>query len=598
MKKKITARWLRDEYFAFFKEKEHRVIPNSPLIPQDDSSALFTSAGMHPLVPYLLGEPHPLGRRLVGIQKCLRTGDIEKVGDGFHHTFFEMLGNWSLGDYWKKETVSWSWQFLTKNLGFSAEKISVTCFAGDKEVKKDKETAGYWEKVGIPQERIFFLGREDNWWGPVGKTGPCGPDTEMFVDTGAPSCSSSCQPGCSCGKYIEVWNNVFMEYLRDEKGHYLPLKQKNVDTGMGVERVVALLLGKKDDDYQTPIFSPLIEKIAEISGKSYQGEWRRPMRIIADHLRAAVFIVNEGIVPGNKEHGYVLRRLIRRSIREGKQLGMDSFWVKAVAEEVIANIDNYGDDYQELRKEKTRIVAVLEEEERKFRRTLDRGLKELEKLFSSLEKSQEKKVSGKDAFYLYETFGFPLELVKEEAQKRGFVVDEKDFLREKEKHQRVSQTAAKGRFKSGLATRSPQIIKYHTATHLLQAALRKILGKHVQQAGSNITEERLRFDFTHPSPLTPEQIKAVEDLVNQKIAANLPVKMEVMSFEESQKRGALAFFKGRYPPQVKVYFIGDFSCEVCAGPHVKATGQLGKFRIIKEESCGSGKRRIYAVLEK
>ncbi len=597
--KKKTARWLRDAYFDFFKKRGHRIIPSVSLVPEGDASALFISAGMHPLVPYLMGEPHPLGKRLASVQECVRTQDIELVGDSFHHTWFEMLGNWSLGDYFKEKAIGWSYEFLTKVLQFSAKKIAVTCFAGDKSVPRDTASAKVWRQLGIPEERIFFLPRKDNWWGPVSQTGPCGPDSEMFIDTGKAKCSPGCRPGCGCGKYIEIWNNVFMEFEKRADGKFYPLKQKNVDTGMGVERTVRLLLGL-EDDYLTPIWQPIIKTISELAQKPYKGDWRRPMRIIADHLRAAVFIIADGIVPGNKEQSYVLRRLIRRSVRQGESLGLSVGFSRQVGAAVIANRDNYAGEYPELDNLEV-ILSVLEDEEQRFRRTLQRGLRELEKAAQKLIDAKKTMMSGKEAFFLYETFGFPLELIAEELGKSHLKIDEKEFEEEKGKHQQISRRAAKGRFKSGLADNDSRSIAYHTATHLLQAALRQILGSHVHQMGSNITPERLRFDFAHPRPLTALEIKKAEELVNQQIEAGHNVERLVMPFNESRKMGALAFFRDRYPEKVSVYKIGDFSLEVCRGPHVKNTTELvklGRLVIVKQESCGAGCRRIYARFEK
>jgi len=597
--KKATARWLRDVYFNFFKKRGHQVVPAAPLVPEGDSSALFISAGMHPLVPYLMGEPHPLGKRLVSIQECVRTRDIELVGDGFHHTWFEMLGNWSLGDYFKKEAIDWSFEFLTKILGFKPDKLSVTCFAGDKMAPRDEVSARAWRKLGIPSERIHFLSRKDNWWGPVSQTGPCGPDTEMFIDTGKPKCSPECQPGCGCGKYIEVWNNVFMEFEKLADGSYKPLRQKNVDTGMGVERTLRLIL-KLDDDYLTPIWQPIIKAVAGLAHKQYQGEWQRPMRIIADHLRAAVFILADGIQPGNKEQGYILRRLIRRSVRQGELLGLPAGFSGEIGAAVIANRGNYAGEYPELANKKM-IISGLVDEEQRFRLTLRRGLRELEKMARKLADGKSRIMAGKDAFYLYETFGFPPELIGEELERFKLKVDLEGFGRERKKHQQISRQAAKGHFKSGLADSDPQSVAYHTATHLLQAALRRILGDRVRQMGSNITQERLRFDFSYSRPLAAAEIEKIENLVNQQIAAKLPVERLMMPFSKSQKMGALAFFRDRYPEKVSVYKIGNFSIEVCRGPHVSNTGELarfGKFHIKKQESCGMGCRRIYAQFEK
>jgi alanyl-tRNA synthetase len=596
----VKAQELKQKYFDFFIKRGHQKLPNVSLVPENDPTALFISAGMHPLVPYLRGEPHPLGKRLVSLQRCLRTTDIEQVGDVTYNSFFEMLGNWSLGDYWKKEAISWSFEFLTKELGLSQEKISVSCFAGDKDARKDEESAEIWQSLGIPSSRIYFLGKEDNWWGPAGQTGPCGPDTEMFIDIGKEACGKNCRPGCHCGKYFEVWNDVFMEYekklktqnsklendnLDNNDFEFVPLKQKNVDTGMGIERTTAMLQGK-DDVFATEIFSPIIQKIEEISHKKYEGENKKPMRIMADHLRAAVFIIADGVEPSNVEQGYVLRRLIRRAIRAGRNLQLAEGFTSSVGETVIKIVDQ--EEYPHLKTNRKKILESLQQEESKFQKTLSRGLKEIEKY---------KKLDGKIAFYLYESYGFPLELTKEIAQERGQKIDKKVFEEEFKRHQELSRTASSGMFKGGLADHSEIVTQYHTATHLLNAALRQVLGPHVFQKGSNITSERLRFDFPNPEKLTPEQIKAVEDLINQKIKENLPVEMEMMTLEEAKKRGAAAVFGEKYGEKVKVYKVGDFSLEVCGGPHVDFTGKLGKFKIIKEEAVGSGVRRLYAELE-
>lgn len=594
----MTAKELRKKFLDFFVEKGHKVLPSASLIPENDPTTLFISAGMHPLVPYLLGEPHPLGKRLTDVQKCLRTGDIECVGDTYHHTFFEMLGNWSLGDYWKGEMIPWSFEFLTKELGIPVEKISVTVFAGDEDAPRDDETAALWEKMGIPKERIYFLGKEHNWWGPAGQTGPCGPDTEMFFDTGKDLCGSECHPGCGCGKYIEIWNDVFMQYNKTAEGKFEPLVQKNIDTGMGVDRTIAILSGL-DDDYKTELFWPIIEEIEEVSGKSYGEEAnKKPMRVIADHLRAATFVVADGIAPSNTEQGYVLRRLIRRAVRFGKMLGIEMAFTSRVAQAVM---DALGDVYPEIVGEKTRVFEELNREEEKFSRTLSRGMKEFEKNVLGLSSGEQ--LPGKAAFFLYETYGFPIELTREMAGERGILVNEEEFEAAQAEHQKKSRMGSEKKFAGGLADHSEAATKYHTATHLLHAALRKILGPEVRQVGSNITAERLRFDFTWPEKLTEEEIKLVEDLVNQKIQENLPVTMETMGLEEAKEKGALAFFEQKYAEQVKVYTVGPstgsglpFSREVCGGPHVTNTGEIGKIKITKEESCGAGRRRIYAQI--
>lgn len=581
----MTAKELRKKYIDFFVKKGHKEIPSASLVPENDPTALFTSAGMHPLIPYLLGEPHPLGKRLVDVQKCLRVNDIESVGDSFHHTFLEMLGNWSLGDYWKKEAIGWSFEFLTKELNLEPERLSVTCFAGDKDAPKDEESAKAWFSLGIAKERIYFLGKEDNWWGPVGETGPCGPDTEMFYDTGKQACSSKCQPGCLCGKYFEIWNDVFMEFNRTKEGKYEPLKQQNVDTGMGVERTVAVLQGK-DDNYETELFTSMIQIIEELSGCQYEKrEFKKPMRIIADHLRAATFVVADGVIPSNKDQGYILRRLIRRAVRYGRMLRITESFTAKIAEVLVETMKT---QYPELKKTEKQIFEILATEEKKFRATLERGLKEIERY---------KTLDGKIAFYLYETYGFPLEMTQEIAQEKGQKVSKEVFEKEFKKHQQASRQGAQKKFGGGLADHSEKVTKLHTVTHLLHQALRESLGSHVKQVGSNITPERLRFDFTHSQKLTATQIAKIERLVNEKISQNLSVKMEIMSLDQAKKKGALAFFDKKYGEKIKVYSIGNFSKEVCGGPHVDFTGVLGQFKIIKEESAGAGVRRFYAILD-
>jgi len=593
---KITAKELKNKYFEFFKNKGHKVIPSAPLVPENDPSALFISAGMHPLAPYLLGESHPLGKRLVDIQECVRTADIEEVGDGFHHTWFEMLGNWALGDYWKTGSIALSFGFLTKVLKIDPGVIFVSCFKGDKDAPKDEESAKAWKSLGIPKEKIFFYDKKENWWGPVGNTGPCGPDSEIFIDTGKEKCSSGCNPSCSCGKYIEIWNNVFMEYEKKENGQYLPLKQKNVDTGMGIERMVAILNGLGEDDYQTSIFWPIIKKIESISGKKYDEseEATLAMRIIADHFRSAVFIIADGVEPGNKEQPYVLRRLIRRAVRQGERLGLKSGFAKEISLSALDNQENYGGEYPELNRNKERILSVITKEEESFRQTLNRGLKEF------LELVKKRNLTGLTGFDLYQTLGFPLEMIIEEANRIDYKLPsnfKSQFREAKKSHQKLSRTAAKGKFKGGLAGQSKAVVKYHTATHLLHWALREVLGKGVSQAGSNITTERLRFDFTHGQALSGKELRKVEQLVNDKIEKDLEVKMEIMSLSKALKTGALTVPEVSYPAQVKVYSIGNYSREVCGGPHVRKTGKLGQFKIIKQEALGQGKRRVYAVLE-
>jgi alanyl-tRNA synthetase len=592
----MNAKELKDKFVNFFVSKGHAEIPSASLIPENDPTTLFISAGMHPLVPYLLGQSHPLGKRITDVQKCVRTGDIDDVGDTTHHTFFEMLGNWSLGDYFKKEMIPWSYEFLTKELNIDPKNLHVTVFAGDENAPKDMESHDLWLSLGIPEERIHFLGKEDNWWGPAGIVGPCGPDSEMFIDIAPELGNIDFETGNKQKRIVEIWNDVFMQYYKDEQGKYSEMKQKNVDTGMGVERTTAILSGFQDN-YCSSIWQPIIKKIEELSDKTYAAdESKKPMRIIADHIRSAVFIIADGIEPSNKEAGYVLRRLIRRAIRQGKILGIETNFTTTIANAVLDNQSNFAGTYPELNQNRDRILSVLETEENKFRKTLNNGLREINKLIE-----RKKNVTGKEAFTLYESFGFPIEMIEEELIKNNIALDKEEFNRAKEEHQQQSRTLSAGKFKSGLAGNTEINTKYHTATHLLHAALRQILGSHVQQSGSNITPDRLRFDFTHSEKLTDEQLKNVENLVNQKINESLPVTVETMPFAEAQSKGALAFFGNKYPEIVTVYTVGSldsfFSKEVCTGPHVKNTSELGKFEIIKEESAGSGKRRIYAVLK-
>jgi len=625
----MTANELREKYLNFFKERDHAIIPSASLIPEHDPTVLFTTAGMHPLTSFLLGEKHPGGKRLVNVQKCIRTGDIDDVGDSWHLTFFEMLGNWSLGDYWKKEAIEWSFEFLIGRdyLGISSEKLSVTVFAGDPSINsgqatRDEESAKIWESLGIPKERIFYLSKEENWWGPAGQTGPCGPCSEMFYDTGKEKCGSDCKPGCKCGKYAEIWNDVFMELNKTAERKFEQLKQKNVDTGMGVERTIAFL-DSFDNVYDTELFKPLIKKIEEISNKKYEGENIKTFRIIADHLKAATFILAEGVEPSNVERGYVLRRLIRRAVRYGKQLGINDIFTFKIANVVI---EMYRDVYLELSSNRMFIEEQLVREEEKFTKTLEKGLKVLEKMkpkktISFLSKSffTEYGLSGDVLFNLYSTYGFPIEMSLEEIKKlyqeynreQGVSITEltkddenrilQQFHESLKKHQELSRAGAEQKFKGGLADHSEHVVKYHTAAHLMLAALRQVLGSHVTQKGSNITAERLRFDFSHPQKLTLEQIKQVEDLVNQTIVRDLPVKMEEMSLDEAKEQGAMGVFESRYGEKVKVYTIAEngkiFSKEICGGPHVEKIGQLGHFKILKEESVSAGARRIKAVLE-
>jgi len=594
----LDFRELRKKYIDFFVSKNHKHISSASLIPENDPTVLFTTAGMHPLVPFLLGENHPEGRRLVNFQKCIRTGDIDDVGDPSHLTCFEMLGNWSLGDYFKKEAIEMSFEFLTKHLGFPTDKIHVTVFEGDSDAPRDDESASYWLNLGIKNDHIHFKPKKDNWWGPAGNTGPCGPDTEMFIDTGNPSCSPSCSPGCSCGKYFEIWNDVFMQYNKNEDGTFTPLKQKNVDTGMGIERTCAMLQGKKNV-YETESFVPILDKIEQLSGKKYSesDELSKAMRIIADHVRASVFIIGDerGVNPSNVGAGYVLRRLIRRAIRYGKKLSIQTPFLSKIAEVVIDLMNEF---YPELKQNRVKIMSELDKEELKFEDTIQTGIHELEKIISKLIENKQNLISGRVAFKLYDTYGFPMEFTKEIALEKGLKVDEEGFNKEFEKHKELSKSAQTQSFKGGLADHSEETTKLHTATHLLHKALKIILGEHVNQKGSNITVERLRFDFTHPDKISEENLKKIEDLVNEQIKRKLDVTMEVMTLDEAKKSGAVALFGEKYEAKVKVYTIGDFSKEVCGGPHVKNTGELGKFKIVKEQSSSAGVRRIKAVLIK
>ncbi|MFH1832691.1 MAG: alanine--tRNA ligase [Candidatus Levyibacteriota bacterium] len=609
----MTAKDLVEKYIGFFEKLGHKKIPNSPLVPENDPTVLFTTAGMHPLISYLMGQPHPLGKRLVGLQKCLRTDDIDEVGDKVHHTFFEMLGNWSLGDYWKKEAIEYSYEFLTSKewLGIDKNRIAISVFAGDNDAPFDQESYDKWIELGIPESRIKRLPKKDNWWGPAGETGPCGPDTEMFVWAGQGKIPQTFDPKNS--DWVEVWNNVFMEYNKTRCNTFEPLKQKNVDTGMGLERMLAVL-NNTDDDYKTELFLPAIKEIEKLSkfeygdksdneyireGKQCFVDVRKQFRIIADHLRAAVFIISNGVEPSNKEKGYIVRRIIRRSILQLKKLGIVDL-EKAGKEIAEIFINLMSPVYPELKQQHTKMIQIIEAEIKKFNQALEKGLKEFNKLSS---------IDGKIAFDLFQTYGFPLELIQELAKEKELKFNPEEFKKEFEKHQKLSRTASTGMFKGGLGEQNEQTTKYHTATHLLHAALRKILGEHVQQKGSNITAERLRFDFSYEEKLTDEQIKKVEDLVNEKIKKNLPVTSAIMNKDEALKSGALGFFLEKYGDKVTVYTIDNpstrsvrsgspFSREICGGPHIDFTGKLKRFKIIKQENIGGGQRRIYAILDK
>ncbi len=595
MRPNMNAAKLRRLFLDFFKAHGHAEIKSASLIPENDPTCLFTTAGMHPLVPYLLGQKHPMGKRLTDVQKCLRTNDIDEVGDPFHMTFFEMLGNWSLGDYFKEEAIDMSFKFLTEELGFKPEEIKVTCFAGDDTVPRDNEAADIWKKHGILEKNIYFLGRDDNWWGPAGQSGPCGPDTEMFVPVDKPDCGPNCGPTCGCGKWVEIWNDVFMQYNKTMDGQYIPLEHPNVDTGMGVERVTAFLEGVKSA-YQTELFSGIFAKIQEISGNPQADYNNRAARIVAEHLRASTFLLADHVRPGNVDQGYVLRRLIRRAIREARQLGINEPFCSKIAKVII---DQYSEFYPELKQSEAAITEELDREEKQFAQALEKGTREFNKLIAKVpEFVTNKRISGKNAFNLYETYGFPIELTVEMAKEAGFDVDMEGFKKAAEDHQKQSQAGAEQKFHGGLADHSEATAQLHTATHLLDQALRTILSTDVHQCGSNITAERLRFDFNWPEKLTPEQLKAVEDLVNQQIERKLPVICEEMSIEDAKKTNAIGIFENKYGDRVKVYSIGDFSKEICGGPHANNTSELGHFHIVKEESSSRGIRRIKAVLEK
>lgn len=614
---------IRGLFLDFFESKEHTIIPSASLVPENDPTILFTTAGMHPLVPYLLGEKHPGGKRLADAQKCLRTDDIEEVGDTRHLTFFEMMGNWSLGDYFKKESIGWSFEFLTgrKWLSFSPEKIYISVFAGDEDAPFDEESVEIWKeqfkKVGVSapfsveidintNARIFAYGKKKNWWGPPGKLGPCGPDTEIFYDTGRehdPSFGKNCHPNCDCGRFLEIWNNVFMQYYKNDEGKFETLKQKNVDTGMGLERITAITEGV-ETVFETSLFKPIIKKIEEITGRKYAetAAVTRGMRIMADHLRAATFVLGDawGVSPSNKDQGYIVRRLIRRAVVQAWLLDVFADFTTEVAETVI---ETYADAYGELRSNRDRIISEMKSEEEKFRKTLERGIK----MISEFAAFGEKEMTGERAFELYATYGFPIDLTREILSVKSAnlaSIDEAGYKKEFEAHQKLSRSGSEQKFSGGLADHSAETTRLHTATHLLHQALRNVLGDHVEQKGSNITHERLRFDFSHSEKMTPAQIKEVEEIVNEQINKKLPVSFEILNLEEARKSGALGFFEDKYTElggQIKVYTVGAgnqeyFSKEICGGPHVLNTNELGSFKIIKEEAVSAGVRRIKAVV--
>ncbi len=610
----MTSRELRQKYLDFFKSYGHAVISSASLIPENDPTVLFTTAGMHPLVPYLLGEKHPAGQRLTDAQKCIRTGDIDEVGDATHHTFFEMLGNWSLGDYFKKEAINFSWEFLTSDkwLGLDKNRLAVSVFKGDEDAPFDEEAYSLWSEIfqanNLPLERIAKLPKKNNWWGPAGITGPCGPDTEIFYWTG----DATRIPGSfndDNDSWVEIWNNVFMQYNKNAAGKFEPLVQKNVDTGLGLERVLAVMNGL-DDNYKTDLFIDIIKEIERVSGHKYNEtpEIMRAMRIIADHLKAATFIIGDprGVTPSNTDQGYIVRRLIRRAIMQGKKIGISEYnptWTSYIAY-LVAN--NYTHVYPEIKNNLSFISSELTKETLKFQKTLEKGLIEFNKLSADC-------ISGEEAFNLYQSYGFPLEITEELAKEKGVTIDRAGFEAELKKHQDLSRTASAGKFKGGLADAGEETVKLHTAAHLLLAALRRVLGDHVLQKGANITPERLRLDFSHPEKMTPDQIKQVEDLVNEAIKSDFKVICEELTLEEAKKRGAMGVFDSKYGEKVKVYTVchlgeghslspeslkSAFSQEICGGPHVENTQILGHFSIVKEEASSAGVRRIKAILTK
>ena len=662
--KQFTSKQLREMWLDFYRQHGHAIIPSASIIPENDPTVLFTTAGMHPLVPYLMGQHHPEGKRLANVQKCIRTGDIDDVGDDSHLTFFEMLGNWSLGDYFKEKKIPWSWEFLTSPdyLGLDPDRLAFSVFEGDEDAPRDMESHDLWIKCGARKDQIYFLPKEYNWWGPAGQTGPCGPDTEMFLITDKEPCSPECSPACSCGRYLEICNDVFMQYNKKEDGTFEPLSQKNVDTGMGLERALCALIGAPSV-YETEIFAPIIQHIEELSGKSYKEapeEELRAFRIVSDHLRTAVFILGDprGVTPSNVDQGYVLRRLIRRAVRFGMNLGLQEGFTSQIAQTII---DKYKEPYPELEQNRALALEQLLLEEQRFQRTLQQGTRMFEKLMQQLNRSKNavnqflavlskaqskdertkaadallkvlrptpemkplmealkeaKKsddynraqkaadeflqslttLNGRDAFKLYDTYGFPFEMTLEMAKEQGLTVDKEDFDRRFKKHQETSQAGAQQRFKGGLADGGVQTTRLHTATHLLHAALRKVLGEDVHQRGSNITAERLRFDFSFGRKMTKEELNEVEDLVNQAIKANAPISYEEMTVAEAEAQNAIGLFESKYGEKVKVYTMGDFSKEICGGPHAENTGELVSFKIRKEESSSAGVRRIRATI--
>lgn len=580
---------LRNKYLDFFKENGHKVIPSAPLLPENDPTVLFTTAGMHPLITYFLGNEHPQGKRITDYQKCIRTGDIDEVGDDSHLTFFEMMGNWSFGDYFKEESIELSYRFLTEKLGIDSDRISVTVFEGDQDAPRDEVAFNSWVKAGIPEDRIYFSGKKTNWWGL--EKGPCGPDTEIFYDTLKPKCSKECSPMCDCGKYLEIWNNVFTEYNKIAEGKYELLSQKNVDTGLGLERVVMILDGKKSV-YETELFSDVMNLQKKLAGDKYI---EKSARVIADHTRAALMIMVDGVVPSNVEQGYVLRRLIRRLIRHMRKMEIDMDKIVDIANTTIQASKEM---YPEIEEHKEDIVTKLIAEKDKFVKTLEKGEKEFNKYLNQAKNEGKDTIDAEKVFKLYDTFGFPVEITEELANENGIKINVEEFNELFKKHQELSRQGSNQKFKGGLANDSEIVTEYHTATHLLHKALHIVLGEHATQSGSNITEERLRFDFKHPQKVTREELDEVERIVNEQIEKDLVVTCEEMTLDEAKESGATGLFENKYGDLVKVYSIGDFSKEICGGPHVERTGNMGKFKIKKEEASSAGVRRIKAVLIK
>ncbi len=592
----LTAKELRQKYIDFFVSQGHKHIPSASLVPAEDPTVLFTTAGMHPLVPYLMGEKHPEGVKLVNYQKCVRTGDIDEVGDSSHLTFFEMLGNWSLGDYFKKEAITWSFTFLTRELGISLEHLAFTCFEGDENAPKDSEAAEIWRSLGVPENRIFFLPKKENWWGPAGQTGPCGPDTEMFYifdpvkfDEVAQGTKEGYMEADEQRLMIEIWNDVFMQYNKQEDGSFIPLKQQNVDTGMGLERVLCVLNGF-NNVYETELFQPTIEKIKERASDHDDIE---SIRIIADHARTMTFMAGDHVRPSNMGQGYVMRRIMRRAIRHAMKIGIKGYFLADLAEIII---EQYKDIYPELMQHKDEMMKAIVNEEEQFTKTLSQGMREFEKVVEKLREDSEDMIDGQTAFHLYDTYGFPVEMTKDLAQENDLKIDLEGFQKAFEKHQELSRSASAGQFAGGLADHSDESKRLHTATHLLHTALKKVLGDHVEQRGSNINQERLRFDFTHDEKMTPEQKEEVEKYVNDAINDEIDIHFKEMSFEEAKEAGAIGLFEHKYGDKVKVYFMGKYSTEVCGGPHVDNTRDLGGFKIKKEQSSSAGIRRIKAVV--